>query len=251
MIEFHGGPITPLSVAKVAWKGRYALVSFYNPEQVELAFELCRGVMLDCGEFSVWAAAKRGQSITWPVLDQRPYYDWVGAWKHHPRFVGAIIPDRIEGGEEVNDALLEEWPHGRVAGIPVWHLDESPERLVRLASGYPRVALGSCGEYDVSSPKRCVARLREVLPLICDERGYPRVKLHGLRMLSPVIRAAIPLASADSSSVARNIGPDKYWPRGPRSKTARAVVLVDRLESAPTATHLSPTASTPTQPELF
>lgn len=251
MIEFHGGPITPLSVARAVLKGRFALVSFYNPIQVELAFELCRGVMLDCGEFSFWAAAKRGQPIVWPVSDWRPYYRWVGVWRYHPRFVGAIIPDRIDGSEEDNDALLREWPHGPVVGIPVWHLNESPKRLVRLASEYPRVALGSCGEYDVSSPKRCIARLRDVLPLICNEHGYPRAKLHGFRMLAPEIRAEIPLAGADSSTLARNIGPDKYWPRGPRGKTARAHVILDRLESAPTATTLTHRPPPAGQEELF
>lgn len=229
MIAYHGGPITPYTAALAAWKGRHGLVSHYNPEQTEFAFDVCQTVMQDNGAFSLWRAGKLGAS--WEA-----YYAWVAEWMRHPKHAGAIIPDVIEGSEDANDALLAEWPHGPYVGIPVWHLNESIGRLVRLAARFPRVALGSCGEYDVQNPRKCVTRLREVLPAICDERGFPLIKLHGLRMLSKDIRAAIPLASADASTVARNIGLDCHW-RGfaPKSKTARAVILVDQIESVKTA----------------
>lgn len=67
---------------------------------------------------------------------------------------------------------------------------------------------------------------------ICDERGVPKVKLHGLRMLRPELITVIPLASGDSTNVARNIGIDSAW-KGtytPATKETRAAVLVERIE---------------------
>jgi len=58
----------------------------------------------------------------------------------------------------------------------------------------------------------------------------------------PVIFTALPLASADSTNVARNIGIDAAW-RGtyrPRSKDLRAAILVERIEAANGACRLFP-----------
>ena len=66
-----------------------------------------------------------------------------------------------------------------------------------------------------------------------DEGGMPRAKLHGLRMLDPVIFSHLPLASADSCNIARNIGLDKKWegPYAPRSRAMRALIMMDRIEA--------------------
>ncbi|ELY3796825.1 hypothetical protein SMX68_004106 [Cronobacter sakazakii] len=52
-------------------------------------------------------------------------------------------------------------------------------------------------------------------------------------MLNPLIFTKLPLASADSTNVARNIGIDKAWSGAyaPASKETRAAVLVERIES--------------------
>jgi hypothetical protein len=141
--------------------------------------------------------------------------------------------------EDENDRLVADWPFG-FRGVPVWHTNESVERLVRLTDAWPRVALGSAAEFDVRSPKKCVARLRDTLPAICDDRGRPKVKLHGLRMLNPAILAHVPLASGDSCNVAMNIGKDAKWKGSyaPATKETRADVLVERIESADVATRI-------------
>lgn len=224
MIHYHGGPITPDTCAIRAWKGRHAFVSFAHPSQIQLASEICQSFALDNGAFTFW---KTGKEIDWNA-----YFEFVGVWKHHPRCDFAIIPDVIGMGEAENDRLLESWPHGHF-GVPVWHMDESDERLIRLAQEWPRVAIGSCGEYDVKYPTRCVEKLRDVLQHIVDDRGYPVTKLHGLRMLNKAVFQHIPLSSADSTNVARNIGIDKAWrgPYSPQSKETRATLLVERIES--------------------
>jgi hypothetical protein len=224
MIHYHGGPITPETCAYRVWRGRHAFVSFAEPRQIGLAAAVCQTFALDNGAFS---RRRAGQPVAW-----QQYYEWCAEWLSHPACDWAVIPDVIEGTEDENDKLLSEWPFGH-CGVPVWHLNESPERLVRLAAEWPRVALGSADEWDVSVPSRCLQRLYDVLPAICD-RGRPTVKLHGLRMLSHQIIGSVPLASADSTNVARNIGLDGNWASGaypPATKETRAVVLTERIES--------------------
>jgi hypothetical protein len=224
MIHYHGTPITPESVALRVLPGRHAFVSFYEPRNADLAAKLCQSFALDNGAFSAWRANK-------PVEDWRPYYEWAADLLRLPSCDWAVIPDVIDGTEGENDALLREWPHGH-QGVPVWHLNESVDRLVRLADDWPRVALGSTQEYDVSSPRACLGRLGEVLPAICDEDGIPIVKLHGLRMLREEIVTRVPLASADSTNIGQNIGIDQAWhgTYRPATKETRAQVLAERIE---------------------
>lgn len=223
MIHYHGGPITPETCAYRAWNARHAFVSWAEPRQLELAASVCQSFALDNGAFSLW---KSNTPVNWP-----DYYEWCAVWLPHPACDWAVIPDVIEGSEEENDALLDEWPFG-FSGVPVWHMNESVDRLVRLAADWPRVALGSAQEYDVSSPSKCVARLRDVLPAISTDDGTPKVKLHGLRMLRPEIITKVPLASGDSTNVARNIGIDNAWKGtyAPATKETRVDVLIERIE---------------------
>jgi len=57
--------------------------------------------------------------------------------------------------------------------------------------------------------------------------------LHGLRMLNSRIFTELPLSSADSTNVARNLQIDKAW-KGtylPASLETRTMILVERIES--------------------
>jgi len=223
VIHYHGGPITPETCALRAWSGRHAFVSFAHPAQIELAASVCQSFALDNGAFSMWRA---GKPTDWPA-----FYRWSERWLRAPSCDFAIIPDVIGGSEDANDALIAEWPHG-FAGVPVWHLNESAQRLVRLADTWPRIALGSAEDFDVSTPRAALERLADVLPLIADATGAVLTKLHGLRMLRSEVVTRVPLASADSTNIARNIGIDSAWKGSysPSTKEARADVLVGRIE---------------------
>lgn len=232
MIHYHGGPITPDTCAIKAWKGRHAFISYANSGQLCLASEICQSFALDNGAFTFW---KTGRPIDWSG-----YYKFVEKWMHHPRFDFAIIPDVIDGGEKGNDELLAAWPLGSV-GVPVWHMNESDERFIRLCRDYDRVAIGSCGEYDVKHPKKCVAKLKDVIRHVVTEDGFPIAKLHMLRGLNKAVFQHLPFASADSTNVARNIGLDSAW-KGtyqPQSKETRASILVERVESCVSASRLT------------
>lgn len=225
MIHYHGTPITPAVVAAQVLAGRHAFVSFANPESLGVAVEVCHSFALDNGAFSAWRGGE-------PVTDWTPYYEWVAEGMRVPSCDFAVIPDIIDGDEDANDRLLGEWPHGTF-GVPVWHLHESLARLGRLAGAWPRIALGSSGEWSNPGSGRWWDRMTDALDLLCDEHGRPRVKIHGLRMLDPEIVARIPFASADSTNIARNIGIDAKWTGSyqPPSKEVRAMVLAERIES--------------------
>ena len=207
-----------------SFAGKHAMVSFAHPEQIELAAEICQSVVLDNGAFSAW---KAGQPF-----DFEGYHDWAAKWVLHPAVDWCVIPDVIDGSEAQNDALLRDWKLPVAVSVPVYHMHESLERLERLAAEYPRVALGSSGEFAMVGTEEWWLRIADMMDVVCDSEGRPRVKLHGLRMLDPGVFSKLPLASADSTNVARNVGIDSAWRQSyaPHSKAMRALILMERIE---------------------
>jgi hypothetical protein len=225
MIHYHGTPITPEVAAAEIMKGRHAMVSFANPQQLELFLECCQSVSADNGAFPLWRAGEK-------VLSWEPYYKWVEPLVRHPSFDFALIPDVIDGAEAENDSLIDQWPMGIHVGVPVWHLHESLEKLERLCRNWPRIAFGSSGDYATIGTDRWWHRMSEAMNVACPD-GYPICKLHGLRMLDPYVFSRFPFSSADSTNVARNIGIDAAW-RGsysPANKAGRGVVIANRIEA--------------------
>jgi hypothetical protein len=77
--------------------------------------------------------------------------------------------------------------------------------------------------------------MQQIMTMLCGDGDLPTVKLHGLRMLAPAIMEHIPLSSADSAMVARNVNRDSKWSGtfAPRTKAARAITLRDCIEDGP------------------
>jgi hypothetical protein len=190
--------------------------------------------VLDNGAFSLWKQG--GEEPDWSE-----YADFVAEWMYHPAFDWALIPDTITGDEAENDALLAGWPHG-VSGVPVWHFHESLDRLGRLCEEWPRVAIGSSGEWAVPGTDKWWLRMSAVMERVCDI-GRPRTKLHGLRMLDPDIFRKLPLASADSTNAAQNatlLG--RFGTYKPPTRWQGAAAIADRIEayqSSPIWVHMS------------
>jgi len=240
VIHYHGGRHSSWQVAVEIWKCRHALVSHADPQQIVIVADVAQSFVLDNGAFSVW---KQGIEANW-----LSYYGWVEEWCRHPGFDWAIIPDVIEGDEAANDALMEQWPFGKAAGVPVWHFHESMEGLARLACEWPRVALGSSGQFATPGSASWWGRMQQVMETVCKD-GKPQVKLHGLRMLSPHIVEHVPLASADSAYVSRKVGLANWGGCYKHaSRESRAHVLVEYYETAQSAVVWS---GIPAQQELF
>lgn len=234
MKHYHGLPITPEEAAISAVSGGHAFVSFRYPQQLGMVLDVCSSFAVDNGAFSAW---KSGD----PVIDWSRYYAWVAELHRYPSFDFAVIPDVIDGDEQANDALLAEWPwkarHANV-GAPVWHMHESIERLVRLANEWPRICIGSSGQYATVGDSRWWHRIGKAMNAITDKQGLPITKIHGLRMLSIDVFPRLPLASADSTNIAQNVGIDSRWTGSysPASKKTRALIIRERIEAHQSAT---------------
>lgn len=216
--------MTPVADMVKSFAARHAMVSFENPEQVEVCAEICQSFVLDNGAFSAWKQQK--------AHDFGGYVDWCKEWYRHPGFDWCVIPDVIDGDEAANDKLLAAWPLDAAISVPVFHMHESLDRLMSLAIHYPRIALGSSGEFAKVGTDAWWGRMAEMMGVLCDDLGRPITKLHGLRMLDPGIFSKLPLASADSCNVARNVGMDTRW-KGTyitKSRAVRALILMERIE---------------------
>lgn len=191
MIKYHGTPVTPRDIFFKALTNKNSLVSFANPQDVEIAFKTCNKVILDNGAFSMWTKGKK--------TDWNKYYKWVE--KHSNRDF-YFIPDVIDGSEEENDALLKDNPFSD--GVPIWHIAESFQRLERLSSDYDFIAFGSSGEYSELGTEKWHNRMNEAMKIVCNKNGEPQVKIHMLRCLNPKIFTKYPFYSGDSTNLARN-----------------------------------------------
>lgn len=224
MIHYHGTPVGGKRQDAVRLlTGRHALIPFTHKQDAGVSAEVCQSFVFDNGAFTIW---KQGGQ-----LDIDGYLRWVDDWHKHPGFDWALIPDVIDGDENANDKMIDDWP-ANLPGVPVWHLHESIERLHRLASNWKTVAFGSSGQWSTPGTKGWWRRMGEALDVICDDYGRPMCRLHGLRMLDPAIFSRIPLASADSTNASVNGGSvSRFGVYVPPTAGQRAEVIASRIES--------------------
>lgn len=227
MIHYHGTPCGGTRDGAIKFlAGRNALIPWLRPEDLSIALEVCQSLIVDNSAFTAWRSGE-------PITDWTEYYSWVQEHHRHPRFRWAIIPDVIDGDEQQNDALLLEWP-AHLPGVPVWHYHESTDRLRRLAETYPRICLGSSGEWPTPGTESWWERTAEIMDVVCDERGYPICKLHGLRMLNPEIFENLPLESADSTNCVQNASREAER-HNLRASWQGAMLMAWRVESRQSA----------------
>lgn len=199
-LVYHGTPITP-APALAAAGARAFCVSYYRPDSLGTVEAQSPFIMYDNGAFSSWMEAVRGgvDPMDAGRLDWSAYYDWLDERLYQPgRW--AVIPDKPAAPSQINDGLLNEWPHGQSKGAPVWHMDGPLDRLARLCERYDRVCLGWIG-HPKREPVGCDAyrrRMDEVAALMGD-RWHP---LHMLRGVA--VGGDYPFVSCDSTSLAQN-----------------------------------------------
>jgi len=207
VVHYHGTPIwgNKGEVHQHAVSKAGAFVSYARPDQMKQSLKYANSVAIDNGAFSAW---KRGLKINW--VD---FYTWLMHFYFHPKMDFFIIPDDIEGSEEVNNNLINSVPTMfKEKSVPVWHLHESLDKLDWLCSSFDRIALGSSGDYATIRTKAWHGRMIEAFVLI-KEQNY-KTKIHGLRMLDGRILGNYPLTSADSTNLACNI--PKYKVKYPK-----------------------------------
>lgn len=196
-IHYHGTPITPMSVF-MECSGRHYCVSHANPQDIERAHRYGQSVMLDNGAFTKW---KSGKDTDWAA-----YYEWCDQWLDYPT-TWAVIPDDIEGDADVQDKLIEQWPHGQ-RGAPVWHMHEPIDRALMLLDKWPRICFGSSAKYAVVGSVDWRKRIDCVFEEI-NKRHRRTPWIHMLRGMQ-CVKWEYPFASVDSTDVARNHAQKRY-----------------------------------------
>lgn len=201
-IHYHGTPITPTE-ALYSLAGRNFCVSHAHPGDVARCHKIGQTVMLDNGAYSAWKAGK--------ATDWTGFYAWADRWLHHPT-TWAVPPDVIDGGTQLQDALLREWPHGKRQAGPVWHMDEPIHRLCGLIdAGWDRVCVGSTSEYAVVLSEAWERRMDDTWNALALTYGRaPR--LHMLRGMQ-LSGMRWPFASLDSTDIGRNHNREQNTPR--------------------------------------
>lgn len=231
VIKYHGLPITPATSAYSAINRGHAFVSFAHPDQLGIAVEVCQSFAVDNGAFSAWRSGN-------PITDWTPFFEWAEEISFIPSCDFVVIPDVIDGDLNAQTALIGAFlqhfgNRGMQVGAPVFHLHEPLGHAAYLANTWQRVCIGSSGEYAEIGTAKWWQRMNQVMNAMCDSKGRPKCKIHGLRMLDPDIFSKFPFSSADSTNIGRNVGIDSAW-RGtytPPSKDVRALVMASRIEN--------------------
>jgi len=234
VIHYHGTPTggTRLDASRFL-AGRHALVPFARPDDLGTALEFCQSVVLDNSAFSLWRAGDGD-------VDVAAYHQWVHQVAGHPALDWCLIPDKIDGTEQDNVELVTLWLRMgcRVESVPVWHLHESTDWLGYLVTNFRTVAIGSSGQWKSPGTQAWWERMNDAMTVACDERGRPRCRLHGLRMLDPRIFTHLPLASADSVNAAVNGGSQGRFGMYPAPTVGqRADVIASRIEAHQSAAY--------------
>lgn len=186
---YHGTPITP-NASLAALAGRAFCISYARPDQLGQLCQLAGQLMIDNGAFTAFT---KGRAVDW-----RAYYAWLepilfaaGRW--------AVIPDAIDAGSQMQDSLIAEWPFGH-KGAPVWHMDEPIARLERLAGSWPRICIGSSGDYWKIGTPLWRARMDEAWRALARLSIPPAVHM----MRGTAVAGLYPFDSADSTALAQN-----------------------------------------------
>jgi len=224
LIHYHCAGISGGAAGIQAIAGKHGLVSYASASHIEQVAAIAHTFILDNGAFTTWRQGKE--------FDLDGFLLWSEHWLKHPSCDWALAPDVIDGDEAENDALLNLVSHKRHQYVPVWHLHESLTRLRTLCLEWPRVAIGSSGEYATLGTPHWWRRMHETFDAATDSNGSPLTKIHGLRMLNPKVFSKFPFSSCDSANAAINAGSNSRWEGNyaPKSKRVKALVLMDRIE---------------------
>ena len=209
-IYYHGTPITPrVELLKMA--GRNFCVSFAWPYDIDICLTIGQSVLMDNGAFSAFT---KGKSI-----NENGLYEWLEPRLRHPH--KAIVLDVINGDVDQQRAARKRWPFPKELSWSVWHLDKPISYLQEIVDDDGAVCFGSSGEYWQIGTEKWVRRMDEAFTILSKMKTMPWV--HGLRMSAQA--GDWPLASVDSTNVARNHN-------GSKSSPSKDVIkMAQRIES--------------------
>lgn len=185
---YHVTPITP-NEALIALGHRAYTLSYARPDQLEILLRLAAWLMIDNGAFTAFT---KGREVDWDL-----FWAWLETFLFTRPGIWFVIPDVIDAGSQFQDALLRENPFGH-RGAPVWHMDEPIDRFRRLCDEYPRVCIGSTGEFWKVGSDAWKSQADKAMRAT-DGSGCARHMLRGVAVID-----LFDFDSADASSLGQN-----------------------------------------------
>lgn len=203
MIHYHGTPISPRSKMD-GMEGRHFCLSWAYvqrcPSETEAVMKIAQSIMFDNGAFTAYTAGK--------PLDIGGFKEWVSEYVQHPHW--CVVPDVIGGNERQQRDLIASWDFPQELSAPVWHLGLSLDWLLELSDNWPRICFGSSAEYWQVGSQSWRKRMDQAFEVLTMTRLH-LPWIHGMRMLGHC-GDKWPMASADSTNVARNHASRKIHP---------------------------------------
>lgn len=145
-------------------------------------------LFLDSGAFSAWS---QGVSID--------IYEYIGFIKKHLDVIHVYVNLDVIGNAEAtwkNQKIMEK---EGLRPLPVYHYGEDEKWLKRyLRQGYEYIGLGGFVEVSSRAQMRWLDRIFS--RYLTDDRGYPKVKVHGFGLTSLSLLFRYPWYSVDSTS---------------------------------------------------
>jgi hypothetical protein len=144
-------------------------------------------ILLDSGAFS----ASMGKGI----IDIVKYIEFVYKWQDY--LVGYFVLDKVYDGKVTwqNQKIMED---AGLKPIPIFHQGTDVKYLKRCME-YEYFGMGGVGGRGYSF-KQIIESHDKCWSLICDDKGYPKNRVHGFGVTSPKIMLRYPLYSIDSTS---------------------------------------------------
>lgn len=184
-------------------KNQYVLDTFYLPMNRKWHGHF-KGIFLDSGAFSAWQKNE--------TIDRAAYADYALSGDFD------VVAGDLCIADASPDQTLADTEYLRGLGlpaIPAYHQGEPWEYLDHLVANYDYIGLG-CTE-QASTGLSVTDWLYKCFWRICDDDGYPKIKVHGFRFTARM--AAFPFWSVDSTSWAQSengtsmtkLGRDMPW----------------------------------------
>lgn len=165
-------------------------------------------VFLDSGAFSFYRAiileGRRKGNRNYDFFETKEFWDFVDSYAEYIKKNKKLIDTYVNVDAISNPAItwkvqkyLED-TH-KLNPLPVFHIREDFKYLKRYIDNYDYIGISGVGN-GISKEFWISTFADPVFNVICDKKGFPKVKVHGFSMTSPDLLIKYPFYSCDSSS---------------------------------------------------
>lgn len=159
-------------------------------------------VSIDSGAHSLYNKYTRGKERSFDFYESDEFWKFVDGYasfiKEHKDEISLYVSVDVIFNAPLSwkvQKYLED-TH-KLNPLPVFHVGEDFKWLKKYIDNYDYIGLGGLGQ--TTSKTMWIKGMGDpAFSMICDDKGYPRVKTHGFAMTSPELIIDYPWASVDS-----------------------------------------------------